>query len=590
MVDVVKIKGFQHYEFPRRESFFLATKGNIGHPSRPLQFSPRFSAGYTLLGFEPHFGNRFDKETIRFYNPEHIFADLFYTSGPKREQTFDVLFNQRFSQAMVVGFNYRSLNSPGRYSRSAASNTTWYANFNYNNPLKIYGAAGGLIVNRVQNQESGGLKDRLAFEANDWSDGGILSKAELKDFETTFFMHQFLKTGKVDLGASRDSIVVNEVFIGRVFHDFSFSGRSINFYDSNSPEMSFFGSQPISNQKTHDSTMVFMVDNSLGVIGKLKLGSRNTLKYKSYAKHRYARITQNVFDTIYGPSDKPINVYDFVRTSLWQIIAGGQVEMNLGERRRIEANGSYVALGRGFGDLSLKSKFVYGLPENSSEIQLTTGLLLQETSFFLSNFFGNYVSWQNNFKKQRVAKLGLGLRGRALGFDFNAFWLKDMVYLGPDAKPTQNTDGFGLVSLRGGLKKSFGPIHTSHDILLQFAGTDNFERFPALISYHTLFVEFSLFREAMFLNLGIDVFYNSPYKPMGFMPVVRHFFTQNGYKSDHIVSADIFGTFRVDRARFFLKAQNVGSHIPGMPVVYQVPFYPLQDFAVKFGVSWLFFD
>ncbi len=590
LVDVVGIKGFQHYEFSRKERFFIATKGNIGHSARPLQFSPNFSTGFKLYDTEPHFGNSLCKETMRFYEPEHVFADLFYISGPKREQTFNVLYNQRLSEALVVGFNYRVLNSPGRYSRTAAANTNWYANFTYNHPRKRYGAIGGLVINRIKNQESGGLKDRLAFEANNWSDGGLLSNAELRDLGTTFFAHQFLKTGKKDLNLPEDSIGAKDGFGGRLFHDFSISRRSINFLDKSSPELSFFGLQPINNLETHDSTTILIAENSLGLIGRLQVGSRNSLKYKGYAKHRIARITQNVFDTIAGTPALPIRVYDFVRNSFLQVLVGGQVELKLPAASSFEAEGSFVALGRGIGDLSLESTFLYGLPGKSSEAKLSCGLMLQEAPFFLSSFLGNYVSWQNDFNKQRVVHAGLGFRDKLFSVDLKIFWLKDMVFVGPEAKPMQNHDDFGLVSLRGQLKKSFGPVNTLHDILIQYAGTSNFERFPLLTSYHTIFFELSLFKEAMFLNLGVDVFYNTPYKPMGFMPVVRQFFSQNSYQSGHVFSADIFGTFRVDRARFFLKAQNIASQIPAIPVMYQVPFYPLQDFAVKFGVSWLFFD
>lgn len=599
-IDIENINGFQHYEFPRKVSFFIASKGNIGHSTRQLEFLPRSSRGFTLYGSEPFFGNSFFKEELRFYEPEHVYTNLFYVSGPRREQTFNVLHNQRLSESLILGLSYRVLNSPGRYSRTASANTNWYATFNYSNHDRPYGAIGGLIINRIQNQESGGLRDRLAFEANNWNDGGFLSNAELRDWGTTIFLHQFLRarsrvneilTDTLDIFS--DAFAANDKanhFHGRLFHEFSLANRSINFFDRSAPELSFFGFQPINSIKTHDSTTVFIMENSLGLIASLPLGQLTSLSLKGFASHRFARITQNVLLPNPGSSVDSERDYEFVRNSFNQIIVGGEAGVGLSSNSSFRAEGHFVALGKNFGDFGLTSTLSLKHPNRTPSLQLNAGLFFQEAPYFLSQFLGNYVSWSNDFEKQRILNLGIGFNNDLVHLRLNGYLLRDMVFMGPEALPVQNSENFGLVSLRGGFRTAIGPFNTNHEILLQYVGSENFERFPLLTSYHSFFFEFSLFRKAMFLNLGVDFYYNTPYKPMGFMPVVRQFFAQDTFKSDHILTADFFATFRIDRARIFLKFHNIGSEIPQIPVVYHVPFYPMQDFAIKFGVTWPFFN
>jgi hypothetical protein len=241
-------------------------------------------------------------------------------------------------------------------------------------------------------------------------------------------------------------------------------------------------------------------------------------------------------------------------------------------------------------DLGIGASFVLGKPVQKHQVSMQAAFYQQEVPYSFSRFYGNYISWENDFSKQQIGHAQLLYQSNWLSLEGNYYVLSNMVYLGPEALPLQNTSTFGLLSAGIGLKACIGVFQTRHKVLYQYVGEQEFEQFPELVSYHSVFFDFSLFKRAMDLNVGFDLFYNAPYTPMGYMPVVRQFYAQDGYETDHVILADAFVTIKVKRTRFFLKAQNITSFLPDFPQVYSIPYYPLPEFAFKFGVSWMFFD
>ena len=52
---------------------------------------------------------------------------------------------------------------------------------------------------------------------------------------------------------------------------------------------------------------------------------------------------------------------------------------------------------------------------------------------------------------------------------------------------------------------------------------------------------------------------------------------------------DAFVNIRIKRARLFLKLEHANSYFMGYNY-FMIPHYPMADMALKFGVSWKFYD
>ncbi|MBW6499296.1 MAG: putative porin [Bacteroidales bacterium] len=588
------ITGFQHYDFAHRAGFFFANKGNVGHATRQLQFSPVLGHDFPLDGGGLFQGYRLEHSQLRFYRPKHVFTDLFYVTGSEREQLFYALHNQKFHETLHAGFNYQLVNSPGFYNRVASRNSNIYLTLDFQLPNKRYQALASFISNRFSNQESGGLENYLDFEEDPNRDIVFLPQAELRHRETAVNLHHFYQTGFY-VGGSGDDTLSDRRFInlGRINHEFSWKRQTIVFNDP-SPPVEFYEVEPFNPASTFDSTIVNTLENLLSWSNFPLQSGRGTFpfNFKIYIKHRLIDIRQPLYEVSEpGEGEETSDpAYVFREESFNQVVQG--VELESDQTRFLSGKAfAHLTLG-GYNDedLGIGANLALGRPEQKHRLFLNAAFYQQEAPYFLSRFYGNYISWENDFDKQQIGHAQAKYQSKWLSLEGNYYLLSNIVFMGPEALPVQNTGTFGLLSAGIGLKAGIGVFQTRHKVLYQYTGEQQFEQFPELVSYHSVFFDFSLFKKAMDLNLGFDLFYNAPYRPMAYMPVVRQFYAQDSYERDPVLLVDAFATIKVQRTRFFIKAQNLGSLLPDAPVIYAIPFYPLPEMAIKFGLSWMFFD
>jgi hypothetical protein len=588
------ITGFQHYDFAYRGGFFFANKGNVGHATRLLQFDPALGHDFPLDGGGLFPGYRFEHSLLRFYRPRHVFTDLFYVTAAEREQLFYAMHNQKFHETLYAGFNYQVVNSPGLYNRVASNQSNVYLTLDFQLPNKRYQALGSFISNRASNQESGGLENHLDFEEDPNRDIVFLPQAELRQRETALNFHHFYQTGFFIGGGSDDTLSERRfINLGRINHEFSWRKQTFVFKDPAQP-VAFYETEPFSQTSTFDSTIVNTIENLVSWSNFPLQSGRGTFpfNFKLYLKHRVTDIRQPLYQEA-EPGGEEANgneSYAFREENFNQIIQG--VELESDQTRFLSGRAfAHLTLG-GYNDedLGLGAAVIVGRPDQKHRVMLRAAFYQQEAPYFFSRFFGNYISWENNFDKQQIGHARAEYKMKWLSLEGNYYLLSNMVYMGKEALPVQNTTTFGLLSAGLGLNAGIGAFQTRHKVLYQYVGDQNFEQFPELVSYHSIYFDFSLFKKAMDLNVGFDLFYNSSYSPMAYMPVVRQFYVQDAYQRDDVFMIDAFATIKVQRTRFFLKAQNLGSLLPDAPVVYAIPFYPLPGMAIKFGLSWMFFD
>lgn len=585
------ITGFQHYDFAHNAGFFFANKGNVGHATRFLQFAPFTGHGINLDDGGLFRGYRFERAGLRYYRPNHVYSDLFYTTGAAREQLFYGMHNQKFHETLFGGFKYQVVNSPGVYNRSAATTSNIYFTADFQLPNKRYQALGSFISNRFSNQESGGLENRLDFESNRNRDIVFLPRADLRQRETAINLNHFYLTGFYIGGEKNDSVSERRfINLGRLNHEFSYRRQAFVFNDPSAP-VSFYASEPFSKTSTYDSTSVTLIENLVSWSNFPLTSGRGTFpfNFKIYLKHQLVDVRQPFYGQTEAGSSNEVQ-YAMQQDKFSQVIQG--VELESDQRRYLSGKAfAHLTLG-GYNDedIGIGTKLILGRPEHKLRLHLSAAFYQQETQYFMSRFYGNYVSWENDFNKQQIGHAQAEFRSGWLSLEGNFYLLGNMVYMGPQALPLQNTSTFGFANTSIGVKAGIGAFQSRHKIIYQYIGSKHFEQFPRLASYHSLFFDFPLFEKAMDINVGIDLFYNSPYNPMAYMPVVRQFYAQNTFKRDHFFMADVFATIKVQRTRFFLKLQNAGSLLPDSPVQYTIPFYPLPGMAIKFGLSWMFFD
>lgn len=586
------ITGFQHYDFSYRHRFFFANTGNVGHATRFLQFSPFIDASFSPDGSGLFQGYRFEPQSLRFYRPRHVFTEMFYVTGANREQLFYAKHNQKFTDNLYAGLKYQVVNSPGAYNHMASRHSNVYLAIDYRLPNNRYQVLGSFISNRRQLQESGGLQNHLDFEIDRNRDIVLLPRADSRTREMILNVKHFYQTGfYLPGGEGNNQDDRRFVNLGRISHEFSLRRMALLFNDPARPD-TLFPTPPAIDGPTFDSTRVSILQNQVSWSNfPLRTGRGGfPFNFRVFLKHSFIDIKQPLILVHGGDTVQQAGAYLFEQDRFSQLVQGAEIETDQTRFFSARAYGNMTLGGYNEGDFSLGGTVVFGRPEQYPRIFLEAGIHQQETPYFLSRFRGNYVSWNNDFDKQFIGHSRARVQWRWLTAEANYYLLNNMVFVGSERLPVQNTNTFSVLSASLGLDVGLGPFRTRHKVLYQHIGDENFEQFPELVSYHSAFFEFSMFQRAMDLNLGFDFFFNSPYNPMGYLPMIRQFYTQTGFRSNNSWMADAFATIKVQRTRFFLKAQNVGSMLPGAPVQYQIPFYPLPGMAIKFGISWMFYD
>jgi len=582
---------FQHYEFSKRESLFLATKGNVGHVTRLLEFDPLPDELFTLHPQPLYPGHNFKGEQLRFYRPKHVSTELFYVLGSEREQLFYARHSQRLRDDFVAGFKYQLISSPGYYSRMGAGNSNFNLTLDYVHPSKRYQAMGSFIINRPENEESGGLRDRQAFEQDEASDFVVLESARSRYRETAYNIHHLYQTGFYRTQMS-DTIEEQRFFdLGRIHHDFSYRRKSFVF-DEGAPPAGFYETPPFIEMSTYDSTQVNLLENRLSWSNFPAEGkpAELPLYFRVFLQHRMVDIRQPDYLDVLQEEGEGMGGSGLHEENFNQFEQGLELKTNPYRFLSFEGSGRMVLGGYNDEDFEIKAGMHVGGKRGMHRLSLNAFYTEREAPYFFSRFIGNYIYWDHDFDKMRIFNAGATYQNPFFSLEGNYYLLRNMVFMNAAALPEQNSSGFGVWTAGLSANLGYGILQSRHRVLYQYVETDHFERFPELVSNHSLFLDFYAFDQALYSNIGFDLYYNNPYRPMAYIPVVRQFYVQDEYTSDHTFLLDAYASAKIGRARVFVKLQNILPLFVDQPPVYQIPFYPLPENMFKFGISWMFFD
>ncbi len=582
------ITGFQRYDLYDSESLFWASKGNIGHVARLLNFEPDMQPGFSLFSNPLHPGYLLTLDGQKYYRPEHVYSELFYVTGSEREQLFHAMHNQRLHENVYAGVKYQTVNSPGAFSRMAARNAAI--------ELKVdaevgerYGVVGAFVLNRLKNRESGGLKNHLNFEEDEVRDSVFLYAAESRYRDVGFRFKQYFRAGfSFDKDTIKDG---RSISLGTFFHEFSYQRRAFIFDEKAAPTTVFYENEAFNPDFTFDSTLVHVVSNRLTWSSHRVNGRQDVfpLHFDLSVEHSLINVRQPLYDVLSVKSDDD-EEYNFERSRYSQLSYLGRVNTDPSRSLSFNARGSYISGGYNDQDFGLDGTLSIGGEDRPYRLTFLGAYAHQEAPWFYNNFKGNYVSWSNDFRKTNTLKLGARIRTPIFSLEGNYYYLHRAVFMNADAFPEQREDGFPVLTASLSANLDAGFFRSHHQLVYQHTGEQAFDRFPQLLSYHSIYADFILFDDALHAHAGIDLRYNAPYRPMAYMPVAMQFYIQDEYETDHVFLMDFFVNAKISRARLFVKLQNVLGLAFDMPQYYAIPFYPLPEGMFKFGVSWMFFD
>jgi hypothetical protein len=209
--------------------------------------------------------------------------------------------------------------------------------------------------------------------------------------------------------------------------------------------------------------------------------------------------------------------------------------------------------------------------------------------YYYNSYYTEYFNWSNSFDAQNFLKGEFGVVLK--GFDLNVTYtrLTNYVYLNQNILPQQYGEGLNVLAGHVSKEFRFGHWITTAYAAAQQITPDSILQLPAVIGKLTLCYDALLFSKALHAQIGVSGTYHSEWYQDAYMPALRSFYKQRSYVSGNYPYLDAFVNLNIKRARIFVKYEHFNAGLMGYNYMI-VPDYPQADAALKFGISWLFFD
>lgn len=563
----------------------LSNLGNLGLPYYSSVFCFRKDILYDI-GFHSFDNYLFKPDNIRFYDTKKPYSHLFYVFGPKNEQQLTGTHTQNISNLINAGFEFRLSGSDGIYQWQRADILNIDIFGSYHSRNERYHLSPYIIFNKLKWNNNGGVTNDSVF-----TDPLLLSKdlasIALDSSRTIFRGKDIGFTHSYDWGTAYDQRINDTVTIkkfhasARLEHRFHFADYKYIYHDDTTDFAYYHNRFNYSRTKTNDSLLWKMIENNLSfqLLPEKERINDTTVTYRKLSaafsiNHRLYLI-QNLGEQTNMQQITGSFVLQNAYQKKW--IYGLSVEGGLQSENHITYHAGLHA--------------GYRISENLGVAEVTLSSRSVLPSFLQQQYYSNHYSWRNYFSSYSEHKAGMEWKSDRLNFLLRAEYLQlsNYIFWNTLAVPEQSLNNITGVVVT--LQKNFtlGKFHLNNELAIQQFSDASVISVPEYVGFHSLYFQNNLFKNALRLSAGVNVYYTSGYYFPAFSPATSQFYLQKEMKANFYPVTDVFVNMGIRSARIFIKMENLsqGWWLPGY---YTALDYPAADKAVKIGISWMFWN
>lgn len=392
---------------------------------------------------------------------------------------------------------------------------------------------------------------------------------------------------------SRDEKDITTAFIGhssefsiykRIYSDKLSEQAEKDFYDN------VFNYNPA---ESHDSMRVSRFDNKVyirlqpwkedAIVSKLDVGvGEKIMKYATFNPTYLYKPSSQLWTSTYAYA----GIQGVFRKFDWN------------------AKGHYSLLGDEFGDFDLSAdarmKFFPFRRDKSSPLLFGAHFetSLKEPEYYVQHIYTNHFAWDNDFGKisKTFVQGYFSVPKWKLDGQVGYTLLAGNIYF--DEKGIVRRNETPMSILTASLRKDFSvsKFHFDHRILAQFSSNEEVVPLPLLSANLRYYVQLGVGDakggtvKPLYIQLGIDGWYNTAWYLPGWNPEIGVFHNQNEQKYGNTPYFDAFINMQWKRACIFLKAENVGMGvIPEKSDYFSANHYIRTQRTFKVGMFWPFY-
>lgn len=598
MVDTL-IDDFQtDYNF-MRDGVGSAYLGNLGGANIPLNYFKRpNNSNFSFVQVWDSY--ILTPEKVMFYNAKTPYSRVSYSMSGQRmveENLFDFVLSHNISPSTSASVVYRADGTRGIYNRQRALDR--YFGLNVAHTGKKYAIHGGYIYNVGDVDENGGIKDdrEVTDTVIDVPRNIMVNLAKANN---TYRGHTFYWTQSYGIPLRKlreDELTIGKVptiFVGQSFEYTLFKKKYRDEGDA-----AFFQNNFVSDKQSADSMAQGMVDvrlfaqlqpyNRDGVLGLVSagIGNQTNTFYHMGPTGAYGLPEADVAALIerWGPGG------DQTRNSTYLY---GSVEGSVKKYMKWNASAEYYLFGyrsQDFDASGLLSLSAY-VKDKPLTFEAKVRFALREPDFWAQNFFSNHYAWSNSFAKESITQIGAKFLIPSVGLELGGDYALTInkVYYDDNSLPAQFTGG---VSVFGAyLRKDFriGGFQLNHRVLMQWSSDQKVAPVPMLSAYVSYSYLFTVVKNVLKMEVGIDAHYNTKYYGFGYNPAIAQFYNQREKKIGGYPYLDAFVAMKWKRMRILGKLQHWNANLFGDQQYFMVAHYPANRLMFKLGISWSFYD
>ena len=594
---------FHRHKMADKFSPFNAYPGNYGLPLYQINFFDRITNPDMFL-YSYYYPFMHLPDNAVFMNTQIPFTELVFTyAGPtdQADQTFRIWHSQNVNRFLNFGLIYDIVYSLGQYSYQRSDNKTFTFYSSYTGEkYKLYFSLG---INNITSVENGGIKNNsemntLTTQELEVNLGSLNNATNMLKNRNLLIVQKYTVNKKSSLIA--DTLQGNKQrkkfrVEGTFSHIFEWEINRRTYTD-NYPGSGFYDTAYISRTFTHDSLSTSSLKNTIRFdfstdeTRKFRLGGGVGIRNEIF---RYGQIIPNGF----APVSDTVVYADTVSWKNSNNVLIGRLFNDIGDKFRWIATGELYFSGYRAGDFTLDGKIIksFDLKKGRVNWDILGKITNIQPSVWYERWGSNNFIWQNNFLKEFRINVGTELTypARRMIIRFNYAIIKNYTDFGLDTLPSQYKSGLSVAALY--IKKEFSAwkFHLSNDVLLQKSSNKTVLDLPLLTVRSAGFFEhnihFKITNGYLNTQIGVEVFYNTPYYGYSYMPATGRYFSQNQFLTGDYPYINAFLNVKLKRTRFFLMFDHVNSGLTGYNY-FMVPSYPMNIRMFKYGLAWTFYD
>ncbi len=532
----------------------------------------------------------FMPDDVFYFNTTTPYSRLKYFTGGgkgKAENMIDAWHVQNINPFWNAGVRYHLISSDGRYAnqKSKISNFSLFSSYERDRIVAsfFFGQHKGEI------HENGGIQDRTYVTDSTEKAENIQTCLGQNEVYNTFNILNFNFQGQYNIGKPKQVIHdkdTSDTYPAKAVLNIRTQNNRHKF-EEESINLEFYRHTYIDSTQTTDHYKSKSVDISAKFI------INEHPKYK-YLPGIYAGLdfTKEKYRQTVG-LDTAHQALEGSKNYMGTYITAGIFNIDTSAMLNYDIAGRIGVLGYYAGNFKVDGFISQALrKDKNSLLRADAKIELQNVNPFINMYIGNHNMWDNDFKAIKTINIeGRYINRRLrteLGLGFTNIY--SHVYFDSTVMPRQTSKT--LIILSAWAKEVFraGHFYFDQSVYFQKSTQEEILSLPAISVYSHNYYQNYLFKRALQLQIGFDLYYNTEFYADNYAPDIMQFYNQREYKTGNYPKADVFLNLKIKRAHIFVKYEHVNFHIKQHGNFFSAADYPINPAMLKFGIQWDFFD